>query len=123
LGLKKEQNSTVRQSHENLFRRQKFVEKEPQVVKVSSPCYVLGDIHGNFHDLMIYEKVLYRMGLICVSANYLFLGDYVDRGKYGLECTLYLLSNKLLAPERYWLLRGNHDVRAVQQQFTFHREL
>jgi diadenosine tetraphosphatase ApaH/serine/threonine PP2A family protein phosphatase len=99
-----------------------LLKKEPRVVKVSSPCYVLGDIHGNFHDLIIYEKVLWKMGPTCVSANYLFLGDYVDRGEHGLECILYLLSNKLLAPERYWLLRGNHELRTVQQQFTFHRE-
>jgi hypothetical protein len=46
----------------------------------------------------------------------------IDRGEYGLECILFFLSNKLLAPERYWLLRGNHEVRGVQQQFTFHRE-
>ena len=96
--------------------------KEPRMVRVSSPVFVLGDIHGNLHDLMIYERWLWRMGPTCVASNFLFLGDYVDRGDNGVECIIYLLSNKALSPERYWLLRGNHELRRVQEQFTFRKE-
>lgn len=95
---------------------------EPRVVKASSPIYVLGDIHGNLRDLLIYEKIFWSMGPACLSCNYLFLGDYVDRGSYSVECIVYLLCCKLLSPSRFLLIRGNHELRSVQQQFTFYRE-
>lgn len=96
--------------------------KEPRCVKLNSPCYVLGDIHGNFHDLMIYERILWRKAPTCISENFLFLGDFVDRGDHGLECILYLLSFKIIAPERFTMLRGNHELRNIQAVFTFQRE-
>ncbi|KAJ6221643.1 hypothetical protein RDWZM_000188 [Blomia tropicalis] len=96
--------------------------KESRVISVSSPVYILGDIHGNLHDLMIFEHQLWRGGPSCLTCNYLFLGDYVDRGAFSLECIVYLLCCKILAPDRIIMLRGNHETRAVQQHFTFYRE-
>lgn len=97
--------------------------REHRVVSVTSPCYVLGDIHGNLSDLRTYERILWPSAPTCVVGSYLFLGDYVDRGDYGLECICYLLSMKVLAPKTFYLLRGNHELRSIQQAFTFFREV
>lgn len=101
---------------------EKIFKVEPRLIHVSSPTFVLGDLHGNLHDLMIYENSLWKMGPTCVAPNFLFLGDYVDRGDYGIEVILYLLCHKVLCPDKYLLLRGNHELRNVQLGFTFKTE-
>ncbi|CAG2174864.1 unnamed protein product [Oppiella nova] len=95
---------------------------ESRVVRVSSPVYVLGDIHGNLHDIMVYERSLWKMGPTCLGKSFLFLGDYVDRGEHSVECILYHLCHKVMSPQKYWLLRGNHELRSVNQSFTFRNE-
>src|SRR6218665_517397 len=95
---------------------------EPRVLKVSTPCYVLGDIHGNVDDLLTYDRLFWPTAPTIMPVNVLFLGDFVDRGDFSLEVVFYLFSIKLLAPNRFFFLRGNHEVRAVQKTFTFERE-
>ena len=94
-------------------------EKEPRVLQVQSPCYVFGDIHGNLNDLMAYEQMFWPSFPVGCTANYLFLGDYVDRSRYSVHVAIYLIAAKLLAPERIHLLRGNHEVGQINEQFTF----
>ena len=94
---------------------------EERAVKVSSPCFVIGDIHGNIEDLLTYERMLWPL-IPMVTNNFVFLGDYVDRGKWSVECVLYIFSLKVIAPEKFFFCRGNHEVRQIQELFTFQKE-
>ena len=62
-----------------------IIKVEPRCLMISSPCYILGDIHGNYQDWIAFEKCLWRATPFLSPASFLFLGDYVDRGIYGLE--------------------------------------
>jgi len=82
---------------------------QPPLIELSPPVKIVGDVHGQYSDLI-------RMFEMCgfpPSANYLFLGDYVDRGKQSLETILLLLCYKIKYPENFFLLRGNHECANV----------
>jgi len=91
----------------------KILEREPRVVYLQSPCYIFGDIHGNLEDLHFFSDNIWRLGMSLTAGNFLFLGDYVDRGMSCMEVIAYLLSMKLQNPHKVFLLRGNHETRDV----------
>jgi serine/threonine-protein phosphatase PPG1 len=83
--------------------------RESNVVPVDSPVTVVGDVHGQFLDVI----ELFRVGGEIPNTNYLFLGDYVDRGAASVETITYLILLKLRFPKRFTLLRGNHESRQI----------
>ena len=80
---------------------------ESNVVPVRPPVTICGDIHGQFHDL----KELFKIGGQPPDTNYLFMGDYVDRGYYSVETVTLLIALKVRFKDRLTMLRGNHEVR------------
>ncbi|QUC18437.1 uncharacterized protein UV8b_02678 [Ustilaginoidea virens] len=91
---------------------------QPALLELDAPVKIVGDVHGQYTDLI-------RMFEMCgfpPMANYLFLGDYVDRGKQSLETILLLLCYKLKFPENFFLLRGNHECANVTRVYGFYDE-
>ena len=88
---------------------------QPTLIELSPPVKIVGDVHGQYSDLIR----LFEMCGFPPSANYLFLGDYVDRGKQSLETILLLLCYKIKYPENFFLLRGNHECANVTRGLSF----
>ncbi|PWN33665.1 phospho protein phosphatase PPZ [Meira miltonrushii] len=91
---------------------------QPTLIELSPPVKIVGDTHGQYQDLLR----LFEMCGYPPQSNYLFLGDYVDRGKQSLETILLLLCYKIKYPENFFLLRGNHECANVTRVYGFYDE-
>lgn len=95
-----------------------LITQEPNLLELSDPITIIGDIHGQFYDLL---KILELSGNLS-NTQYLFLGDYVDRGSFSIEVILLLYSLKLNFPKQIFFLRGNHECRQLSTFFNFRKE-
>ncbi|KAJ3448332.1 serine/threonine-protein phosphatase pp2a-related [Anaeramoeba flamelloides] len=91
---------------------------EPNVARINTPVTVVGDVHGQFYDVM----EIFKLGGEIPYTNYLFLGDYVDRGYYSIEVLSIFLLLKVIYPYRITLLRGNHESRGITTTYGFYNE-
>ena len=97
---------------------QAIIREQKMLVELEAPLHVCGDIHGQYYDLLrIFEHCGYPG-----EYNYLFLGDYVDRGKQSLETICLLLCYKIKYPDKVTLLRGNHESSVTNRIYGFYDE-
>eukprot|EP00966_Prymnesium_polylepis_P232150 5370490-Prymnesium_polylepis.1 len=94
----------------------KVIAQQPAFLELEAPIQIVGDVHGQYTDLIrLFEHCGFPP-----DANYLFLGDMVDRGKQGLEVCALLMAYKIKYPENFFLLRGNHECASINRIYGFY---
>ena len=98
-----------------------ILQEQKMVLRLRVPLKVFGDIHGQYQDLMRFFDLwgcpTEQGDIECY--DYLFLGDYVDRGSHSLETICLLMALKIKYPEQIHMLRGNHEDRWINNAFGF----
>jgi len=96
-----------------------ILKQEENVVKLACPLTLVGDIHGQWYDLM---EMFKKAGAFPDQRNFVFLGDYVDRGHFSVEVVSLCVALKVRYPTQVCLLRGNHESKQVTQVYGFYDE-
>ncbi|KAK4785420.1 hypothetical protein SAY86_002109 [Trapa natans] len=103
---------------------ERIFSSESSVLQLKAPIKIFGDLHGQFGDLM---RLFDEYGAPSTAGDiayidYLFLGDYVDRGQHSLETISLLLALKVEHPLNVHLIRGNHEAADINALFGFRIE-
>lgn len=93
--------------------------EQSNLLELEAPIKIVGDIHGQYFDLLR----IFEYGGLPPESNYLFLGDYVDRGPQGIECACLLLAFKIKYPLNFFMLRGNHECASINRIYGFYDEV
>lgn len=92
--------------------------KEENLLHLTAPITVVGDLHGQLYDFL----EIFQLQQSPPKSKFLFLGDFVDRGYYGIEVLMYLVCLKIKYPDCVYLLRGNHECAHITYQYGFYQE-
>ena len=111
---------TINEIKEVCDKSKEILMKESSILEISPPITLVGDIHGQFQDLM---EIFYQQGYPKDGISFIFIGDYVDRGLNSVEVLLILLLLKIQYPTQVFLTRGNHESRLITQQYGFYDEI
>lgn len=110
--LSKPQLKQIIQMATDIFRQ------EPNLIQLEDPINIVGDLHGQYYDLF---RLIKKAG-DPLKHKYLFLGDYVNRGIFSIEVIIYIYSMKICFKKSVFLLRGNHETRAMTKFMNFFTE-
>ena len=102
-----------------IYSAKRIFENESCLLHLYSPFVIVGDVHGNIRDLL---RIFAQNGSP-ITTNYIFLGDYVDRGEHSVEVISLLLALKVSYPKSIYLLRGNHEFREINSIYGFHDQV
>jgi serine/threonine-protein phosphatase PP1 catalytic subunit len=101
-----------------IYQSKKIIAEQPMYLEIQSPITICGDTHGQYTDLLR----LFEVGGHPPETNYLFLGDYVDRGKQSIETISLLMAYKIKNPVNFFILRGNHECGSINRIYGFYDE-
>lgn len=97
----------------------KILHSEPMLLDLEAPIKIFGDVHGQYFDVF---RLFDVAGFPTGKMKFLFIGDYVDRGKQSIETICLLLALKIKFPNQFYMLRGNHECQSINRMYGFYDE-
>ena len=97
----------------------KIFRSEPNILEIKPPIVLCGDVHGQFDDML----QIFQISGAPPFTQFLFLGDYVDRGTKSVEIITLLCIFKIKYPKKFFMIRGNHESMNISQVYGFYQEV